>query len=59
MEYRERLRELWNGAAQSNEKLLAQLSDWVHEAENSGIKSLQDFAARVRGYALVQPVAAR
>jgi stearoyl-CoA desaturase (delta-9 desaturase) len=59
MEYRERLRELWNGAAQSNEKLLAQLSDWVHEAENSGIKSLQDFAAQVRGYALVQPVAAR
>lgn len=52
VEYRERLRELWNGAAQSNEKLLAQLTDWVHEAEHSGIKALQDFAARVRGYAL-------
>ncbi|MCC5861004.1 MAG: fatty acid desaturase [Gammaproteobacteria bacterium] len=52
VEYRERLRALWNGAAQSNEKLLAQLADWVYEAEHSGIKSLQDFAARVRGYAL-------
>lgn len=52
IEHRERLRALWNGAAHSNEKLLAQLTDWVHEAENSGIKALQDFAARVRGYAL-------
>lgn len=52
VEYRERLRELWNGAAHSNEKLLHQLSEWVHEAENSGIKALQDFAARVRGYAV-------
>ena len=52
LEYRERLRGLWNGAAQSNEKLLAQLAEWVNEAENSGIKALQDFGARVRGYAL-------
>jgi stearoyl-CoA desaturase (delta-9 desaturase) len=55
--YRERLRELWNGAAMSNDRLLAQLADWVHEAENSGIKALQDFAARVRGYALTPQAA--
>lgn len=58
VEYRERLRELWNGAAQSNDKLLAQLADWVHEAEHSGIKALQDFAARVRGYALTPQASA-
>ena len=52
VEYRERLRALWNGAAQNNDALLQQFADWLHDAENSGIRALQDFAARVRGYRL-------
>jgi hypothetical protein len=51
-EFRERLRELWSGANVSNEKLLAQLKDWCAEAEASGIKVLEDFAARLRSYQL-------
>jgi stearoyl-CoA desaturase (delta-9 desaturase) len=51
-EFRERLRELWSGAHVSNEKLLAQLKDWCAEAEASGIKVLEDFAARLRSYQL-------
>jgi len=51
-EFRERLRELWSGAAVSNERLLAQLKDWCAEAEASGIKVLEDFAARLRSYEL-------
>src|SRR5690606_26596686 len=44
-DFRERLRVLWSGANMSNEKLLQHLKDWVAQAEASGIKALQDFAA--------------
>ena len=51
--FRERLQELWSGAQNvSNEKLLANLKQWCAEAEDSGIKALQDFALAMRGYAL-------
>jgi len=56
-DFRERLRVLWSGANMSNEKLLQHLKDWVAQAEASGIKALQDFAATLRGYAL-QPTGA-
>ena len=55
-EFRERLRELWSGANVSNERLVAQLKEWCAEAEASGIKVLEDFAARLRAYQLA-PVA--
>lgn len=51
-DFRERLRLLWNGSNMSNEKLLQHLKDWIAQTEASGIKSLQDFAAILRGYAL-------
>jgi len=51
-EFRERLRVLWNGTHMSNENLLQHLKDWIAQAEASGIKGLQDFAASLRGYAL-------
>jgi stearoyl-CoA desaturase (delta-9 desaturase) len=51
-DFRERLRVLWNGTNMSNETLLQHLKDWIAQAEASGIKGLQDFAASLRGYAL-------
>lgn len=51
-DFRERLRVLWNGTNMSNERLLQHLKDWIVQAEASGIKGLQDFAASLRGYAL-------
>jgi stearoyl-CoA desaturase (delta-9 desaturase) len=36
----------------SNESLLQHLKDWIAQAEASGIKVLQDFAATLRGYSL-------
>ncbi len=51
-EFREQLRDLWSGANVSNEKLLAQLKEWCAEAEASGIKVLEEFAARLRSYQL-------
>ncbi len=49
-EYREKLSEIWTSANISNEKLLDQLREWVSEAEQSGIKALEDFAERLRSY---------
>ncbi|HEY5806494.1 MAG TPA: fatty acid desaturase [Povalibacter sp.] len=51
-EFRERLRVLWNGSSMSNESLLQHLREWIAQAEASGIKVLQDFAASLRGYAM-------
>jgi stearoyl-CoA desaturase (delta-9 desaturase) len=51
-DFRERLRVLWSGANMSNESLLEHLKEWIVQAEASGIKVLQDFAARLRGYAM-------
>jgi len=52
-DFRERLRVLWSGGANmSNETLLQHLKDWIAQAEASGIKVLQDFAASLRGYAM-------
>ena len=51
-EFREKLRDLWSGANVSNEKLLTQLKEWCAEAEASGIKVLEEFAARLRSYQL-------
>jgi stearoyl-CoA desaturase (delta-9 desaturase) len=51
-DFRERLRVLWSGANMSNETLLQHLKDWIVQAEASGIKALQEFAASLRGYTL-------
>ncbi|MDH4072392.1 MAG: transposase, partial [Gammaproteobacteria bacterium] len=49
-EFRERLSQIWSGANVSNEKLLQQLRDWCQEAEESGIRALAEFAARLKSY---------
>ena len=51
-EFRERLKAIWSGAATSNEHLVIQFREWCAQAEASGIRALQDFAAGLRGYAL-------
>jgi stearoyl-CoA desaturase (Delta-9 desaturase) len=51
-DFRERLKSIWSGSATSNESLIAQFRDWCNEAEASGVRSLQEFAASLRGYSL-------
>jgi stearoyl-CoA desaturase (delta-9 desaturase) len=51
-EFRERLQALWEGANVGNDGLIAQLKDWCAQAEASGIKSLEEFAVRLRCYHL-------
>jgi len=49
-ELREQLTQIWAQANVSNEQLVAQLKLWCVRAEESGIKSLEEFSARLRGY---------
>ena len=43
---------MWARSNASREQLLAQLQDWVTRAEQSGIAQLQEFALRLRRYAV-------
>jgi stearoyl-CoA desaturase (delta-9 desaturase) len=49
-QYRERLKALWESSSASNEALVNGFREWIHEAERSGIDSLERFAQRLRGY---------
>jgi stearoyl-CoA desaturase (Delta-9 desaturase) len=51
-EFRERLKAIWSASATSNEGLVMQFREWCAEAEASGVRSLQEFAASLRGYSL-------
>ncbi|MPW09744.1 acyl-CoA desaturase [Paraburkholderia sp. CNPSo 3155] len=51
IDMRNELAAMWERSNASREQLLAQLQDWCHRAEQSGIKALQDFAMRLRRYA--------
>lgn len=51
-EYRDRLRQIWEGRQASNERLIASLREWCEEAEASGINALEEFARRLSSYSL-------
>jgi len=55
--FREELRDIWGRSTLSNEKLLLRLQQWCHEAEQTGIDSLQQFSQTMRTYTL-PPMAA-
>ncbi|BBP06044.1 aminotransferase [Sulfuriferula plumbiphila] len=48
---RQDLAGLWARSSATKEQLLAQLQDWCHRAESSGIESLQKFSRKLRCYA--------
>ncbi|MGW8311439.1 MAG: DesA family fatty acid desaturase [Thiogranum sp.] len=51
-QYRERLQGIWNRSASSHELLLQALQEWCQQAEATGVKALEDFAQRLKGYSL-------
>ncbi|XUW87800.1 fatty acid desaturase [Burkholderia sp. M6-3] len=51
IDMRNELASMWERSNASRDQLLAQLQDWCHRAEASGIKALQEFAMRLRRYA--------
>jgi stearoyl-CoA desaturase (delta-9 desaturase) len=54
-QYRERLREIWERTAPSQEVLLKSLQDWCQQAEATGIHALETFSRKLRGFSL-QPI---
>lgn len=54
---RQRLQEIWDGAAASPAHRLEALKAWCNEAERSGIRALEAFAVRLRAYAMVPTTA--
>ncbi len=52
VEYRRRLSALLEARSHDANERLKQLQAWCHEAEASGIRVLQEYSARLKGYAL-------
>jgi len=50
--FRMKLERIWDNNTQSNEILLQHFKEWCHEAEQSGVASLQEFAAHLRSYSM-------
>lgn len=50
--FKQKLQSLWQRTAVSNDHLLHSLQEWCHQADATGIKALEDFAARLRSYSL-------
>ena len=56
LDYRRELTALWEGAHTSNERLLADFSNWCTRAESSGIEVLRDFSRYLKSFeALPEP----
>jgi stearoyl-CoA desaturase (delta-9 desaturase) len=51
-QYRERLREIWERTAPSQEALLKSLQDWCQQAEATGIQALETFSRKLRGFSV-------
>jgi stearoyl-CoA desaturase (delta-9 desaturase) len=49
-QFRQRLQEVWERTATSQEQLLKSLQDWCRQAEATGIQALEDFSRNLRGY---------
>jgi stearoyl-CoA desaturase (delta-9 desaturase) len=50
--FKQQLKEVWDRTSQNQANRVQRLQDWCAEAEQTGIESLQDFAAYLRGYHL-------
>lgn len=52
VEHRARLTDVLEARSHDAAERLRQLQAWCHEAEASGIRALQDYSARLKGYSL-------
>lgn len=49
---KQKLQDVWQRSAATQEHLLQALQEWCHEAEATGIQSLRDFSQKLRTYKL-------
>lgn len=52
MEYRAKLRAIWETRHATNDELLHAVRNWCDSVEQSGIESLREFSLRLRNYAV-------
>jgi stearoyl-CoA desaturase (delta-9 desaturase) len=57
LQFRNELRNLWEGAHTSNERLLAEFREWCARAEQSKIQGLQEFAAYLKSFRALRETA--
>jgi len=57
LRFRNELRNLWEGAHTSNERLLAEFREWCARAEQSGIQGLQEFVAYLKRFRALRETA--
>ncbi len=57
VDYRRRLAAALERSGKSSDALLADLQNWIRDAERSGIAALEAYAQRLRGYTLASGVA--
>jgi len=50
LQFRNELKQLWEGAHTSNERLLAEFREWCARAEQSGISGLTEFVAYLKSF---------
>jgi stearoyl-CoA desaturase (delta-9 desaturase) len=50
LQFRNELKQLWEGAHTSNERLLADFREWCVRAEQSGIQGLEEFVAYLKSF---------
>ncbi len=50
LQFRSELKNLWEGAHTSNERLLADFREWCARAEHSGIQGLEEFVAYLKSF---------
>ncbi|MBK1644250.1 acyl-CoA desaturase [Thiocapsa imhoffii] len=55
--FRERLKEVWDRQALSQEALLNAMQEWCQQAEASGIQALERFSNNLKGYSVKAGVA--
>lgn len=51
-QFRERLQDIWERRAPSQEALLGSLQEWCQQAEATGIQALEGFSRNLRGFSL-------
>ena len=49
---KQKLADIWNRSAVTQENLIQALQEWCREAEASGIQALRDFSSKLRTYSL-------
>jgi stearoyl-CoA desaturase (Delta-9 desaturase) len=49
---KQKLADVWQRSATTQENLRRAIEDWCHQAEATGIKALQDFSLKLRSYRL-------